>query len=554
MDSNTRPPGYAGRWVARLRGRIIAQGGTPETALRAARSSRYKESPEIAYVPLELPFPPLVERVRLALPDQELYLVGGAVRDAFLGRSAPDLDFAVPANGIGVARRAADALGGDYLTLDHERDTGRVIVSDGGKRIYLDFAGYRSFPGGTAYSLEADLRGRDFTINAIAYDLRSGALLDPLEGGADLRAKRIRMCGPTSMSDDPIRVLRGVRLAALLGFQIDPGTRAAMKDAAPRLAGASPERLRDELFRILEGPRPHACLRALEMLGALEHFLPELTLLKGVEQPDPHVHDAWNHTLAVVQSMQEILATLQSDYDPERTGDFFTGLLSLRLGRYRERFEAHFARALNADRSLRGLLLFISLYHDVSKPQTKSVEPGGRIRFFGHDEQGAETAAGRAAALHLSNAEIDRVRTVIANHMRFHFHTSRMEGEGREPSRRAIYRLFRDAGEAGVELVLLGLADLRGTRGTALTQETWTAALNVARLLLENYWEKPEESVSPPRLVDGHELMRVLGMEPGPRLGQLLEAIREAQATGKVSSREQALEYARSWIAGSQAG
>lgn len=138
--------------------------------------------------------------------------------------------------------------------------------------------------------------------------------------------------------------------------------------------------------------------------------------------------------------------------------------------------------------------------------------------------------------------------------MRFHFHTSRMEGEGREPSRRAIYRLFRDAGEAGVELVLLGLADLRGTRGTALTQETWTAALNVARLLLENYWEKPEESVSPPRLVDGHELMRVLEMEPGPRLGQLLEAIREAQATGKVSSREQALEYARSWIAGSQAG
>ena len=285
MDSNTRPPGYAGRWVARLRGRIIAQGGTPETALRAARSSRYKESPEIAYVPLELPFPPLVERVRLALPDQELYLVGGAVRDAFLGRSAPDLDFAVPANGIGVARRAADALGGDYLTLDHERDTGRVIVSDGGKRIYLDFAGYRSFPGGTAYGLEADLRGRDFTINAIAYDLRSGALLDPLEGGADLRAKRIRMCGPTSMSDDPIRVLRGVRLAALLGFQIDPGTRAAMKDAAPRLAGASPERLRDELFRILEGPRSDACLRALEMLGAL-HVARLLLAAADPNQPE----------------------------------------------------------------------------------------------------------------------------------------------------------------------------------------------------------------------------------------------------------------------------
>ena len=550
MDPHSKPPAYAGRWVARLHGRIIAQGGTPETALRAAQSSRYKERPEIVYVPIDFPLPPLVDKVHAVLPDQELYLVGGAVRDIFLRRTAPDLDFAVPSNGIRLARKVADALGADYMTLDDQRDTGRVIVSDEGKRTYLDFAGYRS---GQGMGLEADLRARDFTINAIAYDLRAQTLLDPLEGSADLRAKRIRMCAPTSLTDDPIRVLRGVRLAAMLGFQIEPQTRSALREASPLLGNVSPERLRDELFRILEGPRPDPALRALEMLGALEPFLPELSTLKGVEQPAPHVHDVWNHTLAVLQAMEGILAALEGNYDAEKTADFFTGLLVMRLGRYREQFAAHFKRSLNADRSLRGLLFFISLYHDIAKPRTRSVEPGGRIRFFDHDQQGAVIASDRAAALHLSNAEIERVHTVIANHMRFHFHTSRMDGESREPSRRAIYRLFRDAGEAGIEVVLLGLADFRGTRGTALTQATWSAALDVARLLLENYWEKPLETISPPRLVDGHDLMQALGLEPGPKLGQLLEAIREAQATGKVKTRDGALEYARSWVAGSRA-
>jgi hypothetical protein len=129
--------------------------------------------------------------------------------------------------------------------------------------------------------------------------------------------------------------------------------------------------------------------------------------------------------------------------------------------------------------------------------------------------------------------------------MRFHFFTSRLEGEQRAPSRKAIYRFFRDSGKAGVDLVLLGLADLRGTLGPALTQGTWAAALDVARILLENYWERPQETVAPPRLLNGHELMSELGLEPGRIVGQLLEEIREGQATGKVETREQALEFAR---------
>jgi hypothetical protein len=154
----------------------------------------------------------------------------------------------------------------------------------------------------------------------------------------------------------------------------------------------------------------------------------------------------------------------------------------------------------------------------------------------------------RGRAFNLSNDEVERIELIVRHHMRFHFFTSRLSGENKEPSRKAIYHFFRDTGEAGVDLVLLGLADLRGTQGPALSQGTWTAALDVARILLENYWEKPEETVAPPRLLNGNELMSELGLEPGRIVGQLLEEIREGQATGKVESREQALALAREFL------
>jgi tRNA nucleotidyltransferase/poly(A) polymerase len=173
------------------------------------------------------------------------------------------------------------------------------------------------------------------------------------------------------------------------------------------------------------------------------------------------------------------------------------------------------------------------------------VDEAGRIRFFDHDVQGAEAASQRGRTFNLSNDEVERIQKIVRHHMRFHFFTSRLEGDKKEPSRKAIYRFFRDAGEAGVDLVLVGLADLRGTQGHTLPQETWRAALDIARILLENYWEKPEETVTPPRLLDGNDLMKELNLEPGPVVGQLLEAVREAQATGKISTRKEAIGFAR---------
>jgi tRNA nucleotidyltransferase/poly(A) polymerase len=296
---------------------------------------------------------------------------------------------------------------------------------------------------------------------------------------------------------------------------------------------------------MLAGPKPDASMRALEMLGIFPYLLPELPALKGVEQSPPHVHDVWEHTLSVLAYLEGILAVLAPGYRADETNDLFTGLLTLHLGRFREQFARHFAQSLNMDRSVRAALFFAALYHDVQKPATKSVDETWRIRFFDHDIRGAEVAARRGRAFNLSNDEVERIQSIVQHHMRFDFFTSRLEGERQEPSRKAIYRFFRDAGQAGIDLVLLGLADLRGTRGPALTQETWSAALDVARILLENYWERPQETVAPPRLLDGNELMSALELAPGRIIGQLLEAIREGQATGKIENREQALELAR---------
>ena len=532
---------YAGRWVALVRGRVVAQGGTPEQALHASQSSRYKERPEIRFMSVPFNLPPLLEKIVNVLPaNTDVYLVGGAVRDLLTNRLSPDFDFAVPSNGISLARTVANALKADFMVLDGERDTGRVILIEDGKYTYLDFAAYRG------PTLEDDLRDRDFTINAMALNLRDVTIIDPLNGGTDIRAKVIRACSPDSLSNDPVRILRAVRQAAAFGFTIDKSTRELMKQAADKINNVSIERVRDEVFKMLGGPKASASIRALEMLGVLQYLMPELLKMKGVTQSNPHIHEVWVHTLSVVDQLEDLLtSSLRLDFDPEKTSDMFMGLVSLKIGRYREQIAKHFANQLNPSRSHRSLLIFAALYHDVCKPDTKTIDENGRIRFFDHDIKGAEVVADRARAFNLSNDEVERLHTIVRHHMRFHFFADRLEREGQPPSRKAVYRFFRDSGAAGVDLILLALADLRGTKGNELTQVTWTAYLDIARILLENYWERPEEVINPPRLVDGNELMKELSLQPGKVVGVLLESIRENQAAGKITDREQALEFAR---------
>ncbi|HJW91800.1 MAG TPA: HD domain-containing protein [Anaerolineales bacterium] len=480
----------------------------------------------------------VLEKIQATLPaDLPVYMVGGAVRDLLLQRETHDLDFILPEGALKQARRVADALGGAYYPLDSVRAYGRVILARPGQvRLIVDIA---NIEGG---DLEDDLRGRDFTINAMALELRQlETLIDPLGGLADLRNRRLRAGSPQAFENDPLRVLRGVRLAAAFECLITPETRGWMRQAAPRLSMVSAERLRNELFRILETPRRAAALRALDTLGALAPVLPELEELKGVTQPPPHIYDVWEHSLEVVERLETVLAVLATQHDPELSASLHLGMVAVQLGRFRGNIQTHLQSELSQGRTTRALLFLSALYHDIAKPRTRTIDPDGRTRFFEHEELGVQLVAQRAAALQLSKAEILRLERTVRQHLR----PLLLAQTGRAVSRRAIYRFFRDAGPAGVDVCLLSLADVLGTYVLIPPQDIWARHIEVIRVLVEAWWEKPEQSVAPPALVTGHELMKELELEPGPLVGELLEAIREAQASGKVRDRKEALNLAR---------
>ncbi len=481
-------------------------------------------------------------------PDRPVYLVGGAVRDILLGRPVHDLDFVLPGETRSLANEIARRFHGALYVLDEERLTTRVVLDlpadpagPPGQRFLLDFAALR------APTLEGDLRARDFTFNAMAFDVaQPDRLIDPTGGLADLREKRVRACSDTSLISDPVRVLRAVRQALQFQFRMAPETIRQAQSAAPLLHQVSAERVRDELFRMFEGSQVSLAIRILDQLGALAYILPELSALKAVAQPAPHVSNVWDHTISVVQHLERLLLPLVGAYQEETVTDLTVGSAVLWLGRFRHLLEQHCHLAIVPERSRRALLFMAALYHDIAKPMARTEAPGGKIRFLGHQMQGAGIVVQRAKELALSSQECTWLETIVREHMRLHYlANSILTGQIKKPSRRTIYRFFKDSGAAGVDICLLSLADTRGTYESSLPQEVWQAELVVCRELLEAYWEKRAEIVAPPRLLTGDEVMETFQLKPGRMIGQLLDALNEAQAVGEVTTKQDALAFLR---------
>jgi putative nucleotidyltransferase with HDIG domain len=483
----------------------------------------------------------LLVRLEAAFQAAEpVYIVGGAVRDRLLGRSIHDLDIVIVENGIKTGRQAANRIGAEFYPLDTQRDTGRIIFNEPPfNHFVIDVSSMRG------PDIESDLMDRDFTINAVALDLhKSEHLIDPLGGAKDLLSKTLRPCSPTSISNDPVRILRAVRQSIEYEFKFHPETTRQIRAALDGLSSVSAERMRDELFRMLDGKAPASALRLIDALGALPFIFPELETLKGVRQPPPHNQDVWEHSLSVVNQLQNVLKVMEADYDPDEKAGWALGLVSLRLGRYRQNLSDHFSIQLNPERSLRALLFLAALYHDIGKPQTFQQSGDGEIHFFNHEQRGSEMMAQRAEALRLKNTEIERLKKNVRNHMR----PLLLEKTGALPTRRAAYRFFRDTGSAGVDICLLSLADMLATYGPGIFQESWVRLIEVVRYLLESWWEVGNEVISPPDLLNGEDLIQIFHLEPGPLIGSLLDALKEAQAAQEIQDREQALEFIRAKI------
>jgi poly(A) polymerase/tRNA nucleotidyltransferase (CCA-adding enzyme) len=482
----------------------------------------------------------------------DAWLVGGTTRDLVRGHTPHDLDLAVDANGVALARQFADAAGGAFVALDDERGTGRVVLMPpDAPRLTVDLVRLR------APTLAEDLRLRDFTINALALPLPHAAalpaapaalrrdLLDPCGGLEHLEQRTLRLCQPTSLHDDPARTLRAFRFAAALGLHIAPELDAALREAVPLLGGVAAERVRDELLKLLDLPGCAASLRQMDDMGLLTAIFPELEPSRDCDQPIIHFLPVLNHVLEAVACIDWLLAALLGSTDVPPAALPVAAQTHPGLPRglpYADHLREHMQGSPSANFSRAALLKFATLLHDNAKPQTKQPKEGGGVTFYGHQQIGADVAYASARRLRLSRQAASYVALVVREHMR--------PGQLRAAEHitpRAVARFFRDTDPAGPDVLLHELADHLATRGPMLDPDDWRAHLDWSGGMLDALWGAPPERRQP--LLNGHDLIAELGLEPGKLVGDLLREVHEAQAAGEISTREQALDLARRHLA-----
>jgi putative nucleotidyltransferase with HDIG domain len=529
---------YAGRWVALVGDVVAGVGHTPEEAKRLAQHNRPKERPFLHFVeapggePLQLS--PLLDTLRPFFHelDQPVYLVGGAVRDAVRGVPNHDLDFVVPHNAIQLAFDIADKLGKPAYILDRERDAARVVLQD--SQTMLDFTGFRGD------DLQSDLADRDFTINAMALPataVTTNSIIDLFHGLTDLANQQIRLVQPDALEKDPIRALRAVRQGLSFGFQLTAATKAAVTTAAPSLHKTSVERQRDELVKLLETAVPDQAIQQLYELELLVELLPEVAALAGVEQSSPHHEPVLAHTISVLRWLVAVETAVvdQQPVDLPELSD-----IQPQFAEFSESLQEHLAREMGSGLNGRLLLRLDGVFHDVGKKETQTLAEDGRIRFLGHDKVGAEIAAARLRQLSFNNRAIKQVETAVANHMR----PLMLAQTGKRPSRRAIFRYFRDTEETGLDVGLLSLADHLATYDGIGDETQWHNLLLVVIELFRHYFEQYEETVAPEPLINGRDLIQLLKIPAGQEIGRILRLVQEAQAAGELTTREEALEFA----------
>ncbi|MBN1640295.1 MAG: CCA tRNA nucleotidyltransferase [Anaerolineae bacterium] len=503
---------------------------------------------------------PLVEAVFDLAEAQgaALYLVGGTVRDMLLGRETHDLDFAVDGDGLRIARYVADRLGGAYVSLDPERRTGRVVLRGGtvvhtdgnavheGEALSLDLASFRG------PDLEADLRDRDLTINAMAVRRASDGsyvLVDPLGGVADLHERRLRATSPHAFGDDPVRTLRAVRLAVQFDCQIEPQTRRWLMEAVPGLPAASAERVRDEWCRTLEQRGAGDAVEQMVGLGLLAHVAPPLAALVSVKAPHPAAAgDALSHGIETLRAVERLVGAFGGHADREVT-------LPAPVQAVAPQLAHRYASPICDERTHEALLKCAALLHRVALSQQTGVSPPSDGAMPAANERAARIAAESATIAtelarwwRLSNAEVQMLRVAIAMRPR----AARLAREG-GVDRRAIYRYYRDAGEHGIDAAALALGTVPATGRADGSAARWQHDAEQLSRLWHAFYFEYRQVVNPPPLLSGRDLMQ-LGMTPGPQMGELIGYLREEQAAGEIGTRGEAVQAARGWLRRADAG
>jgi poly(A) polymerase len=453
-----------------------------------------------------------------------LYWVGGTVRDRLLNRSSHDWDF-VCRGAERAARAVARRLPGKCITLDEQFRIYRVVPRKPVEGVLtIDFAEMQG------RSVEQDLSRRDFTVNAMAMRLGSVQLIDPYQGQRDLQRRTLRVVSRKALVEDPLRLLRAYRISTQLGLRIEPRTAVWLKAEHKRLmearGGVARERVREELLRLLSQQGAAQALTEMDRSGLLTVVWPELESGRRVGVDYYGRGGVLRHHLESVANVEWILNELQQ---PDKWRFLKDQSYFATLQQYVRRPVGGFPCAV--------YLKLAALLHDIGKPATAEVIRG-RLRFFGHEDVGGRMVQKVLSGLRFSRQEIGLIASWVRNHMR-----PGSLASGPQLTDKAIARFFRDLGEDAIGMLIISLGD----HYTYLARKEWGQGRDpveqTARRLLDAYFIR-RERVLPPRLIDGHLLMKKLRIKPGPLVGKLLDTIRDGQAEGKVRTLDEALALA----------
>jgi poly(A) polymerase len=450
-----------------------------------------------------------------------IFLVGGALRDHYLDRRGNDFDFAVDGKAIALSRKLARRIKGAFVLLDRERGSARVVKKQEGAIWTFDLTDWR------ASSIQQDLNLRDFTINALAVDIRD-ADKDPLDiwevKGArrDLKAGVVRMIAPKVFKDDPLRLLRAFTLQATLGFRIDAKTERQIKKDTHLISLVATERIREEIFRILASSRAHKTLSRMDKIGLLAHVIPQITVMYGVHQGGYHHLDVWKHSLEVLSKIEKLIDEISRD----------------------ERMRAYLRQPIGGGHTRLALLKMAALLHDIGKPETRRLE-GSRVTFHTHEHAGEHITRHVAKHLKLSVKE----RFFLEDAVRMHLRPGYLSNF-RSPSEKAIFRYLRDTKDEAVSLCVLALADQAATRGPLTSEAKAKHHAKICRMLIERYFELKEQKPKQ-RLLTGYDLIKILKLKPSALFGEILSSVEESAALGKIKTKDEALILARRFISSS---
>jgi poly(A) polymerase len=396
-----------------------------------------------------------------------------------------------------------------------------VVEKSPGKLHTFDFTDFRG------KTIEKDLKHRDFTINALALDLKDitkkgcprESIIDPCGGRQDLKRKIIRVINNKSFSEDPLRILRAFSFACQLDFKAEPGTIKQAGSLRQKLTRVSAERIRDELFKVFDSPYSFAYLNLLDKLKILKIIFPEIEKMRGLGQGPYHHLDIWQHSLQTLKELELSLGEFKANAD----------------------IQDYLNENVSGERKRLTLMKVGALLHDVGKPDALRRE-GRKLIFHGHERIGLEITERISRRLKLSNGESAALKKMVFFHLRPGY-----LADSDAPSPRAIFRFFRDTDKEAVSVLLISLADQRSTRGPLTTRASRLQHERLVAKLIREYFRKKKERKLP-RLIDGHLVMRQFKLEPSKLIGRILSEVEELQAIGKVRTRPQALAAVKSFL------